>query len=154
MKSTPTAGVGRGGISLRVRRAFLVEMSCSRAICVRVPRGFACRVDYAPGESGDRHLRRQFELARPGLDAGQLPARGVAYISSTDYYGDDFLVEFPVGSGQMVTLTAIADKLRGRLARLFLRGADGRRPCLGRQGTVTGRTPLRRPSPVQRVLSR
>ena len=49
------------------------------------------------------------------------------------YYGDDFLVEFPVGSGQMATLTAIADELRGRLARLFLRGADGRRPCLGRQ---------------------
>ena len=49
------------------------------------------------------------------------------------YYGDDFLVEFPVGSGQRVTLTAIADELRERLARLFLRGADGRRPCLGRQ---------------------
>ena len=49
------------------------------------------------------------------------------------YYGDDFLVEFPVGSGQMATLTVIADELRERLARLFLRGADGRRPCLGRQ---------------------
>ena len=49
------------------------------------------------------------------------------------YYGDDFLVEFPVGSGRHATLTAIADELRGRLARLFLRAADGRRPCLNRQ---------------------
>ena len=49
------------------------------------------------------------------------------------YYGDDFLVEFPVGSGRHSTLTAIADELRGRLARLFLRAGDGRRPCLSRQ---------------------
>jgi hypothetical protein len=49
------------------------------------------------------------------------------------YYGDEFLVEFPVGSGQRATLNTIADELRGRLARLFLRGADGRRPCLGQR---------------------
>jgi hypothetical protein len=54
------------------------------------------------------------------------------------YYGDDFLVEFPVGSGQMVTLTVIADELRARLARLFLRGVDGRRPCLGSRGEGLG----------------
>jgi len=33
-----------------------------------------------------------------------------------DYYGDDFLIECPVGSGQMVTLSAAADELRARLA--------------------------------------
>ena len=38
-----------------------------------------------------------------------------------------------MGPGSWSTLTAIADELRERLARLFLRGADGRRPCLGRQ---------------------
>ena len=54
-------------------------------------------------------------------------------MSSTDTTATIFVVEFPVGSGQMVTLTAIAHELRGRLARLFLRGADGRRPCLGQQ---------------------
>jgi hypothetical protein len=47
------------------------------------------------------------------------------------YYGDDFLVECPVGSGQKLTLSEIADELRHRLARLFLRGPDGRRPALG-----------------------
>ncbi len=47
------------------------------------------------------------------------------------YYGDDFLVECPVGSGRMLTLCDIADELRRRLGRLFLRGPDGRRPALG-----------------------
>ena len=47
------------------------------------------------------------------------------------YYGDDFLVECPVGSGQNLTLCEIADELRRRLGRLFLRGPDGRRPALG-----------------------
>ena len=47
------------------------------------------------------------------------------------YYGDDFLVECPVGSGRKLTLCEIADELRHRLSRLFLRGPDGRRPALG-----------------------
>src|SRR6202012_4517725 len=48
------------------------------------------------------------------------------------YYGNDFKVEFPAGSGQLTTLAAIADDLRDRLAALFLRGPDGRRPSLGK----------------------
>jgi hypothetical protein len=47
------------------------------------------------------------------------------------YYGDDFLVECPVGSGRQLTLCQIADELRRRLGRLFLRGPDGKRPALG-----------------------
>jgi hypothetical protein len=47
------------------------------------------------------------------------------------YYGDDFLIECSVGSGRMLTLCEIADELRRRLAQLFLRGPDGRRPALG-----------------------
>ncbi|MGL5098238.1 MAG: MGH1-like glycoside hydrolase domain-containing protein, partial [Planctomycetia bacterium] len=47
------------------------------------------------------------------------------------YYGDDFKVECPTGSGTMLTLAAVADELCRRLARLFLRGPDGRRPCHG-----------------------
>ena len=46
-----------------------------------------------------------------------------------DYYGDDFLIECPVGSGQMVTLAGAADELRTRLIRLFIRGPDGIRPA-------------------------
>jgi hypothetical protein len=47
------------------------------------------------------------------------------------YYGDDFKVEFPVGSGAKVTLAEVSVELRRRLVALFLRGADGRRPCFG-----------------------
>jgi hypothetical protein len=47
------------------------------------------------------------------------------------YYGDDFLVECPTGSGQMRTLRGVADHLSERLVRLFERGANGRRPIFG-----------------------
>jgi hypothetical protein len=47
------------------------------------------------------------------------------------YYGDDFLVESPTGSGQKLTLWQIAAELSNRLESIFLRGADGRRPVFG-----------------------
>ncbi|MCG8423604.1 MAG: glucosidase [Proteobacteria bacterium] len=47
------------------------------------------------------------------------------------YYGDDFLVECPTGSGQKMTILQIADELSRRLIRLFLRDKSGRRPVLG-----------------------
>jgi hypothetical protein len=46
------------------------------------------------------------------------------------YYGDDFKVECPAGSGKMLTLNEVAEELTCRLARLFLKGEDGRRPVL------------------------
>jgi hypothetical protein len=52
------------------------------------------------------------------------------------YYGDDFRVECPTGSGIMLTLEQVADELTGRLTRLFLRDADGRRPGAGRMGSL------------------
>jgi hypothetical protein len=47
------------------------------------------------------------------------------------YYGDDFKIECPTGSGVYLSLNEVADELSGRLSRLFLRGEDGRRPVLG-----------------------
>jgi hypothetical protein len=46
------------------------------------------------------------------------------------YYGDDFKVECPTGSGKFMTLNEVADELSHRLARLFLKGEDGQRPVL------------------------
>jgi hypothetical protein len=48
------------------------------------------------------------------------------------YYGDDFKVECPTGSGRYMTIREVADELSRRLTGLFLRGADGRRPVFGR----------------------
>jgi hypothetical protein len=47
------------------------------------------------------------------------------------YYGDDFLIECPTGSGTMMTLRAVADELSQRLTHLFLPDASGHRPALG-----------------------
>ena len=47
------------------------------------------------------------------------------------HYGDTLTVECPTGSGQMMTLDAVADELSRRLVALFERGADGRRPVFG-----------------------
>ncbi len=47
------------------------------------------------------------------------------------YYGDDFRVEYPTGSGIRLSLRDIGDALSERLTRLFLRGPDGRRPVFG-----------------------
>ena len=46
------------------------------------------------------------------------------------YYGDDFKVECPTGSGKFLTLLEIADELSRRLTRLFLKDKDGLRPAL------------------------
>jgi len=47
------------------------------------------------------------------------------------YYGDDFLVEAPTGSGQKRTLWQIAADISRRLEGIFLRDAEGRRPVFG-----------------------
>ncbi len=47
------------------------------------------------------------------------------------YFGDEFKVEFPTNSGQMLTLWEVATELSRRLTRLFLRSGDGRRPVFG-----------------------
>ncbi len=47
------------------------------------------------------------------------------------YLGDDYKVECPTGSGQMMTLWEVAAELSRRLTRIFLRGADGQRPVYG-----------------------
>jgi hypothetical protein len=47
------------------------------------------------------------------------------------FYGDDFTVECPTGSGRRLTLEGVAREIGARLGRLFLPGADGRRPYHG-----------------------
>jgi hypothetical protein len=44
------------------------------------------------------------------------------------YYGDDFKVECPTGSGNLLNLSQIADELTSRLARIFLPDNGGQRP--------------------------
>lgn len=48
------------------------------------------------------------------------------------YLGDDFKVECPSGSGQMMTLWEVAMELSRRLMRIFLQDKSGQRPVCGR----------------------
>ena len=48
-----------------------------------------------------------------------------------DYYGDEFKVECPTGSGKMLTLWQVAEEISRRLVRLCLRNEDGKRPVFG-----------------------
>jgi hypothetical protein len=47
------------------------------------------------------------------------------------YYGDDFRVEYPTHSGQLLSLAEVANELARRLCGLFLRDGNGRRPVHG-----------------------
>jgi mannosylglycerate hydrolase MGH1-like protein len=47
------------------------------------------------------------------------------------YYGDDFKVECPTGSGRFVTINEVANELSRRLTYIFLRDENGRRAAFG-----------------------
>jgi hypothetical protein len=47
------------------------------------------------------------------------------------FFGDDYTVEYPTGSGRTLPLDAIARDLWDRLIAIFLVDAEGRRPCYG-----------------------
>ncbi len=54
------------------------------------------------------------------------------------YYGNDFTVECPTGSGRHMNLYQVAEEISRRLASIFLKDKDGRRPVYG--GTRSSRT--------------
>jgi hypothetical protein len=47
------------------------------------------------------------------------------------YYGDDFKIECPTGSGRFVTILEAANELSRRLTRIFLKDENGSRPVFG-----------------------
>lgn len=91
--------------------------------------GHVQEVSYWPGES------------RSGLFGGNSNWRGPIWMPVNyllieslqkfhHYYGDDFKVECPTGSGKFVTINEAAEEVARRLTRLFLKGNDGQRPVL------------------------
>ncbi|HET9272384.1 MAG TPA: hypothetical protein VFO31_29605 [Vicinamibacterales bacterium] len=88
------------------------------------------RVDYEPGESST------------GLFGGNSNWRGPIWFPVNfllveslqrfhHYLGSDFTVECPSGSGQAMTLAQVAEEISQRLASVFLRDGNGRRPVYG-----------------------
>jgi hypothetical protein len=88
------------------------------------------RVDYAPGEGdtalfgGNSNWRGPIWFPINFLIVEALERYG-------HHYGDSLTVECPTGSGNRMTLDAVARELSTRLARLFVPDATGARPCHG-----------------------
>jgi hypothetical protein len=54
-----------------------------------------------------------------------------ALLNLYSFYGDEFTVECPTGSGRYLTLFDTAKEIVSRLSKTFLRDANGRRPVYG-----------------------
>ena len=54
-----------------------------------------------------------------------------ALLNLYQFFGDEFKVECPTGSGKYMTLFEVANELARRLARIFLRDETGKRPVYG-----------------------
>ncbi|MBI5710400.1 MAG: glucosidase [Candidatus Eisenbacteria bacterium] len=88
------------------------------------------RVEYEPGESTTRLFGGNSNWRGPvwfPLNHLVIEALGRYH----RFYGDAFTIECPTGSGRRMDLGGVASELANRLSTLFLRGADGRRPCDG-----------------------
>ena len=54
-----------------------------------------------------------------------------ALLQYYSYYGNDFTVECPTGSGKQMNLYQVAEEISRRLANIFLKDKNGRRPVYG-----------------------
>jgi hypothetical protein len=87
-------------------------------------------IGYVPGDSDSREFGGNSNWRGPVW----MPVNTMiieALYGFHRYYGDDFRIEYPTGSGVTLSLREIGDELSNRLTGLFLRGADGRRPAFG-----------------------
>src|SRR5262249_46848037 len=88
------------------------------------------RVEYLPGESNTGMFGGNSNWRGPiWMPVNFLLLGSLWYLYS--YYGDSFKIECPTGSGNLVTLFDVSQELASRLAAIFLRGADDRRPVYG-----------------------
>jgi hypothetical protein len=88
------------------------------------------RVDYLPGDSDSGMFGGNSNWRGPvWMPVNALLVR--ALLQYYAYYGDDFKIECPTGSGRQMTLYQVAEELTRRLASIFLKDGRGRRPVYG-----------------------
>jgi len=93
----------------------------------------AFRVQYEPAESTTGMFGGNSNWRGPvWLPVNALILRALLHFYN--YYGDDFTVECPTGSGRRMTLFEVAREIARRVVAIFLRGPDGRRPVYGGAG--------------------
>ena len=88
------------------------------------------RVSYLPGESDSGMFGGNSNWRGPiWMPMNCLIVR--ALMQYYLYYGNDLTVECPAGSGRQMNLYQISEEITRRLAAIFERGEDGRRPVFG-----------------------
>ncbi|PTR05185.1 hypothetical protein C8R32_12717 [Nitrosospira sp. Nsp5] len=88
------------------------------------------KVQYLPAESDSGMFGGNSNWRGPvWMPVNTLIIRALLNLYS--FYGDEFKVQCPAGSGQYMTLFEVAQEISRRLASIFLRDADGRRPVYG-----------------------
>jgi len=88
------------------------------------------RVDYLPAESDTGMFGGNSNWRGPvWMPVNALLIRALLHFYL--YYGDNFRVECPTGSGRMMNLFEVAKEISDRLTRIFLRNGQGRRPVYG-----------------------
>ena len=88
------------------------------------------RVDYLPAESNTGMFGGNSNWRGPvWMPVNLMILRALQNFYA--YYGDSFKVECPTGSGTLMNLFEVANEIGDRLARIFMVGADGRRPVYG-----------------------
>ena len=88
------------------------------------------RVNYLPAESDTGMFGGNSNWRGPIW----MPVNAVlirAILSFYLYYGDNFKIECPTGSGKLMNLFEVAREIANRLAQIFLRDKSGRRPVYG-----------------------
>jgi hypothetical protein len=97
---------------------------------VRTVDGHEYRIGYLPAESNTGMFGGNSNWRGPiWMPVNVIILR--ALVNYYAYYGDDFLIECPTGSGKLMNLYQVAEEIAGRLARIFLKDAHGRRPVYG-----------------------
>jgi hypothetical protein len=90
----------------------------------------AYSVSYLPSESNTGMFGGNSNWRGPvWMPINALIVRGL--LNLYEFYGDDFTVECPTGSGNRMTLFGVAGEITRRLVGIFLRDGSGRRPVYG-----------------------
>ncbi len=93
-------------------------------------RGREYRVGYLPAESDTGMFGGNSNWRGPiWMPVNVLLIR--ALLQYYLYYGDNFRIECPTGSGNTINLFEVAREIASRLTRIFLRDKSGRRPVFG-----------------------
>ncbi|MFE2124473.1 glucosidase [Rhodococcus aetherivorans] len=87
-------------------------------------------IDYAPAESRTAMYGGNSNWRGPvWFPVNYLVIR--ALLQYAQFFGDDFTIDYPTGSGRQCTLREVADDLADRLVGIWLPNAEGNRPVNG-----------------------